>query len=284
MTGAFRIGPLVFPSELLVLIAAGAVGLIAARLLGRQEGDAARLGTVLWRALIIGLVAARLSFVWRYRDSYLPDPIKILDLRDGGWNGLFGLAAVWLYAMVALLRRHAPRAALLGALLLASATWLGFGRWVTPSERPVPELASLSVHDMNGTATELSDFRGKPVVINLWASWCPPCRREMPAFAGAQAANPDIHFVFLNQGEAKTTVSQFLKEHAPDLHNVLIDPASEASRQFSNRGLPATLFLDADGQLIDLRVGELSSATLEQRLEAIRSPSQAEAEAAHGAE
>jgi hypothetical protein len=53
---------------------------------------------------------------------------------------------------------------------------------------------------------------------------------------------------------------------------VLLDPAGAASRQMSNRGLPATLFLDAQGRLVDLRVGELSAASLAQRLEAIQAP------------
>ncbi|MFF7056604.1 redoxin family protein [Achromobacter spanius] len=270
MSPAIRIGPLVFPTELAILLAAALVGVLAARLLNRQREDAARLSTVLWRALIIGLLAARVAFVWQYRDHYLPDPIKMLDLRDGGWIGLAGLAAAWVYAIAVVIRHRAPRVALLGALALASAAWLGGGRWLASSPQPQPELAALAVQNVNGAPAALSAFQGKPTVINLWASWCPPCRREMPAFAAAQAANPDVNFVFLNQAEAPGDVTQFLDEHAPGLRNVLIDPAGEASRKFSNRGLPATLFLDAQGRLVDLRVGELSTASLAQRLESIR--------------
>jgi thiol-disulfide isomerase/thioredoxin len=270
MTPAIRLGPLVLPTELALMIAAGVVGLLAAKLLNRDRDRAAHLSTVLWRALIIGLLVARLSFVWRYRDHYLPDPIKMLDLRDGGWIGLAGLAAAWAYAAIAVLRRHAPRVALLGALALASAAWLGGGRWLAPTPQAQPELAALAVNNMDGAPATMSAFHGKPTVINLWASWCPPCRREMPAFAAAQAANPDVNFVFLNQAEAAQDVAQFLDKHAPALRNVLIDPAGEASRKFSNRGLPATLFLDAEGRLVDLRVGELSTASLAQRLESIR--------------
>ncbi|MGE8673878.1 MAG: redoxin family protein [Achromobacter kerstersii] len=270
MTPAIRLGPLVLPTELALLIAAGVVGLLAAKLFNRDRDRAAHLSTVLWRALIIGLLVARLSFVWRYRDHYLPDPIKMLDLRDGGWIGLAGLAAAWAYAAIAVLRRHAPRVALLGALALASAAWLGGGRWLAPTPQAQPELAALAVNNMDGAPATMSAFHGKPTVINLWASWCPPCRREMPAFAAAQAANPDVNFVFLNQAEAAQDVAQFLDKHAPALRNVLIDPAGEASRKFSNRGLPATLFLDAEGRLVDLRVGELSTASLAQRLESIR--------------
>lgn len=270
MTPALRLGPLVIPTDFALLIGAAAVGLLAARLLNRQRDQANDLSTALWRAMLVGLLVARLGFVWQYREHYLPDPIKMLDLRDGGWAGLAGLAAAWLYTLFAALRRHAPRAPLLGALALASAVWFGGGRWLAPTPQAQPELAALAVQRIDGAPAALSVFHGKPTVINLWASWCPPCRREMPAFAKAQAANPDVNFVFLNQGEAPPDVAQFLQQHAPSLRNVLLDQAGAASRKFSNRGLPATLFLDAQGRLVDLRVGELSTASLAQRLEAIR--------------
>ncbi|MCG2599349.1 TlpA family protein disulfide reductase [Achromobacter insuavis] len=268
MSPALRLGPLVFPIELALLAAAVVIGLIAGRLLaGACAEDASR---VLWRGLLLGLLVARLAFVWQYRDHFLQNPLKILDLRDGGWAGLAGLAAALLYGAYAVLRDRAPRRAVLVAMALGAAVWLGGGRLLAPSAQPQPQLAALSLQQLDGAPATLAAFHGKPMVVNLWASWCPPCRREMPAFEQAQAANPDIHFVFLNQGEAAAAVRQYLDEHAPSLANALLDPAGDASRQMSNRGLPATLFLDAQGRLLDVRVGELSSATLAQRLESIR--------------
>lgn len=275
MPPAIRLGPLVFPAELLVLAAAAAVGLLAGRLLhrGPRADRRADVSAILWGALIAGLVAARLGFVWEYRDQFAQNPWGILDVRDGGWSGMLGLVAAWIYGMVAMLRRAAPRPAVLGALALASLAWIGGGRLLAPAGQPAPALAELRLLVLDDAPIALSGFQGKPAVINLWASWCPPCRREMPAFAQAQAANPDVHFIFLNQGEAAPEIARYLQEHAPGLENVLRDPSSGASREFSNRGLPATLFLDANGGLVDLRVGELSAATLAQRLDAIRPPS-----------
>lgn len=270
MSPAIRLGPLVFPTELAVLAVAVVAGMLAARLFGRARS--AELGTILWRALLIGLAAARLAFVWQYREHYLPDPLRILDPRDGGWTGIAGLGAAWIYTLYAAMRRQGARTALLGALALASFVWIGAGRWLAPAPEARPELATLALRQLDGQPATLAAFQGKPTVINLWASWCPPCRREMPAFAAAQAAHPDVNFVFLNQAETPDDVSRFLQQHAPTLGNVLIDPAGEASRAMSNRGLPATLFLDAQGRLTDLRVGELSTASLAQRLEAIKAP------------
>lgn len=300
MTPAIRLGPLVFPTELAILIAAAMAGLLAAWLFNRRRGRdadrskrisdpddpdhqqdrtlsaashsdrAAALSSALWRALIVGLLVSRLAFVWQFRQHYLTDPISILDARDGGWNGLAGLAAAWLYALVAVLRQRAPRPALIGALAVASAVWLAGGHVLAPAREAHPDLTGLTLTQLDGTPVALSAFQGKPTVINLWASWCPPCRREMPAFAAAQTAHPDVNFVFLNQGETLQDVERFLRQHAPGLLNTLQDAASTASQTFSNRGLPATLFLDADGQLRDVRVGELSAASLAQRVQGIR--------------
>ncbi|MGE8659146.1 MAG: TlpA family protein disulfide reductase [Achromobacter sp.] len=269
MSPALRLGPLVFPVELALLAAAVVAGLIAGRLLAGARAEAT--GRALWRCLLLGLLAARLGFVWQYRDHFQQDPLKILDLRDGGWAGAAGLVAALAYGAYATLRNRAPRRALLVAMALGAAVWLGGARLLAPPAQTPPQLAGLSLQRLDGAAATLAAFHGKPMVVNLWASWCPPCRREMPAFEQAQAAHPDIHFVFVNQGEAAATVRQYLDEHAPSLANALLDPAGEASRQMSNRGLPATLFLDAEGRLLDVRVGELSSATLAQRLASIRS-------------
>lgn len=272
MPPAIRLGPLVFPAELAVLAVAAAAGLLAARLLARRgpAGRRADASGVLWGALIAGLVAARLGFVWQYRELFVQHPLGMLDIRDGGWAGMLGLAAAWSYAVVAMLRRSAPRPAVVGALVLATATWLAGGRLLAPAGEVPPVLTQLRLQDLDSVPMALSAFQGKPAVVDLWASWCPPCRREMPAFEAAQAAHPDVHFVFLNQGETPPEITRYLRQHAPALRNVLMDPASGASRQLSNRGLPATLFLDARGRLVDLRVGELSAATLAQRLDALR--------------
>src|SRR5690554_8147761 len=87
---------------------------------------------------------------------------------------------------------------------------------------PTTKLYPLSLHDalpiyavltdIQGNQLTLSDYKGKPVVVNLWATWCPPCIREMPVLDEAQQANQDIHFVFVNQGEDSAEVTHFRSE------------------------------------------------------------------------
>jgi len=107
---------------------------------------------------------------------------------------------------------------------------------------------------------------GRPMVVNLWASWCPPCVREMPVLEEAQETQKDIAFVFVNQGEGPPTVNSFLDEHGLTLRNVVLDRRREVASNTGNQGLPTTLFYNASGQLVTTHYGELSSATLADNL------------------
>ena len=134
---------------------------------------------------------------------------------------------------------------------------------MSPTAASLPPLALSS---LDGRPVTLADFAGKPTVVNLWATWCPPCRREMPAMQQAQAAHPDVHFVFVNQGEEAGAIAAFLEKEELALANVLVDPQSSVGAALGQGGLPTTLFFDASGRLDGIRVGELSQATLNQRL------------------
>jgi thiol-disulfide isomerase/thioredoxin len=113
---------------------------------------------------------------------------------------------------------------------------------------------------------------GKPLVLNLWASWCPPCRREMPVLAKAQAEHSDVTFVFANQGEGADAVKTYLAAQHLSLHNVVLDGTTVLACRTGSAGLPTTLFFNARGELVDRRMGELSPATLAQGLASLREP------------
>lgn len=134
-----------------------------------------------------------------------------------------------------------------------------------------PVAADAIMSSLDGRPVPISQFHGKPTVINLWATWCPPCRREMPAFQDGQKSNPDIHFVFANQGEAVAIVDAYLSQENLSLDNVLLDEQGSLGHDINSRGLPTTLFLDGSGRLVDIRLGELSPATLQDRINALRS-------------
>lgn len=100
------------------------------------------------------------------------------------------------------------------------------------------------------------------MVINLWATWCPPCRREMPVLAQAQSVFPDVVFVMVNQGESAPAIHAFLEREGLQFAHVLRDPTSLTMHAVGSRGLPTTLFFDEQGRLTDSHVGELTMARL----------------------
>ena len=112
---------------------------------------------------------------------------------------------------------------------------------------------------------------GKPMVVNLWASWCPPCRREMPVLAAAQQQQiGGVSFVFANQGEDVFTIQHYLEEGQLVLGNVLLDPRKTLGQKYGSMALPTTLFYDAAGRLVVTHLGALSSASLASKLKQLQ--------------
>ena len=267
MNNALVLGPFVLRYSLLLAFAAVAATLFVGNRIGRKAGIAVE--PVVWTTLLIGLLVARLAFVWEFRSAYFGSPLDILDIRDGGWSPTAGFVAAWLFALGRPRQLPALKQALRSALLTGTVIWaLGA---VALSVRPDTGqvLPALEVTSLESRPVNLAAFKGKPTVVNLWATWCPPCVREMPVLHQAQLERPGVNFVFLNQGESGEQVSAWLQARRLPLRNVLLDANRQAGAAFKQRALPTTLFFDANGRLVSTRVGELSPATLSERLQAL---------------
>jgi thiol-disulfide isomerase/thioredoxin len=264
MTPTLALGPLTLPFSLLLVLAVMVLAPMAGQLVARRLGT--DLESMLFRVMVAGLVVARLVYVVRYNDSYLQSPLDILDIRDGGWAPWAGVAAAMVAAIIVAVRRAALRKPLTAAFGTAALIWVLGTVALDAMTRVEGRLPAASLRGLDGGTVALAGFAGKPTVVNLWATWCPPCRREMPVLQEAQAARPDVNFVFLNQGEPPEKVRAFLDAQQWALGNVLLDARGEVAKELGVHGLPTTLFYDASGRLVDARVGELSRATLTERL------------------
>lgn len=264
MTQTLMLGPLALSLPLLV----GAAAFLLASWVGRRLGPAhaVEVERHILRTLLVGLLAARLAFVVQFHDAYWKAPLSILDIRDGGWHAAIGLGAALAYAGAVLARRKALRKPLLAAAGTAGGLWIAAALVLSAGTPEDVRLPPLALPATDGTTVRLASFEGRPTVVNLWAIWCPPCQREMPVLQQAQAARPDLHFVFLNQGESPQQVAAYLAKSGLPLRNVLLDARGEAGAALGHRALPTTLFFDAGGRLVATRVGELSRASLAQRL------------------
>jgi thiol-disulfide isomerase/thioredoxin len=114
-----------------------------------------------------------------------------------------------------------------------------------------------------GVSQPLAPHDGKPLVINLWATWCAPCQAEMPVLATAQASYPGLDLVFVNQGEQRDTVDSFMTNLNLRVSNSLFDPELSVSKATGTKAFPTTLFYDASGKLLESHLGRFSQATFE---------------------
>ena len=133
--------------------------------------------------------------------------------------------------------------------------------------RPAPELALPRLD--TGAELRLDVLRGRPVVVNFWASWCAPCRRELPALEAfaRQHGGPDaVQVLAVNVGEAATQVRSFLDEAGVRDLRVLLDTDSRANAAWGAFALPASFLIDRAGRILAIRTGEITTADLERWL------------------
>ena len=137
-----------------------------------------------------------------------------------------------------------------------------------PAKQPAPDF---TVYDAEGNAHKLSDFRGKPVILNFWATWCGYCKMEMPDFNEKyQEYGEEVHFLMVNvtDGAQETveTASAFVAEEGYSFP-VYYDTGLEAASAYNTSGLPVTYFIDAEGNFAAWQQGMLTADTLQKGLD-----------------
>jgi len=262
-----RLGPLVLSGPRFGVAIAIVALLVVAEVLNRRGRHG--VAPVAWNAVVIGLVAARLGYVALHLGSYLQAPLSVLYVWQGGFQLVIGAVAGTAYAVIAL---HARPALLAGALLAGAAGVAVWGGWelaAGPPPAPKASLMTAQLVGLDGAHSDVAAFVGKPLVVNLWATWCAPCQRELPMLAGVARSTPGVTFVYVSQGEPEARVKRYLQTHDLRLSHVFLDAGSRLSTAVATKGLPTTLFIDARGKLVGRWLGELSKPRLEDELRRI---------------
>ncbi|WP_394243717.1 TlpA family protein disulfide reductase [Halopseudomonas laoshanensis] len=258
-----NIGPLAMASSHFILLVSLVVATLTGWWLGRHRKRNPE--KHLFNLLLLGLVVARLAFVVMYFEHFTDSFWRIIDIRDGGfiiWPGIVaalgaGLGLAW--------RDITLRMPLGGALAVGLIFW-GVSSYMLHAMQQGTQLPEMTLLDMEGEQVSLQELNGRPLVVNLWATWCPPCRREMPVLADAQQQHTDIVFAFVNQGEGQGEIIRFMDDTELTLNNVLLDTGGQFGQQVGSQALPTTLFYNAQGQQIASHLGELSAASLSRQI------------------
>jgi len=146
----------------------------------------------------------------------------------------------------------------------ASSSSSGYSRTVPVEvDYAAPEL---TLSDLDGVEHSLANYQGQIVLVNLWATWCPPCKAEMPTLKAYYEAHQADGFttVAISDGDPADAVEAFVQEYElPFL--VLLDPTYIATEQaFKTRNLPSSFVINREGQIVMRWVGEIDRATLEE--------------------
>jgi thiol-disulfide isomerase/thioredoxin len=142
-----------------------------------------------------------------------------------------------------------------------------------PKGRSVPNVygvgnsaSPFKLKDLEGNLVQLDDFKGKPVLINFWATWCGPCRFEMPAIQSRYNEYGDeLVVIAINFDEPEQVVQQFVDELGLSFI-VLLDPGGGVQRDYRVRAYPTTYFLDEEGVVKFLHIGYMSELQIDQYL------------------
>ncbi len=162
-------------------------------------------------------------------------------------------------------------ALIVGGVILIGAV-LAFAFSATPNVSVGPArvgkpIGNFSLTDLHGTTHSIADYKGRPVLINAWATWCPPCKAEMPALHEFYLKHQAEGFELLaiNSGESRAAVQDFIAQQGFTFP-VLLDTNKDVLDGLGVSGLPTSIFVGRDGTVKTIHVGGLTSDAIEQEL------------------
>jgi thiol-disulfide isomerase/thioredoxin len=288
MPDGFSLGPLLIPTRPLAVILSLLLAVWMSKHISSRIGLETR-----WSQRVAegcawsGIIGARLGFVLMNWSAFQGAPWTVLYFWQPGYSPYLGLLVGAAYAALRLRQRPADeRRSYLGALgggyavgaVLVIAV-LGTMNMFTGSQivRTGERVLDFTLVDLNGDAVRFSDLDGRAVILNFWATWCPPCRREMPLLDAFQKENADrgVSVVGIDVGEDPELVRRFVESMGVEYSIWVdapngpmgIDRSQSIHGRFGGVGLPTTIFIDPAGIARGRHLGELNRAILQEQTE-----------------
>jgi thiol-disulfide isomerase/thioredoxin len=287
---AFNLGPFLIPTRPFILVLSIIFAIWFSQWwAGKLQLDKNRVKHIAEYSAWFGLIGARLGFVALNWSAYAVKPWTALYVWQPGYlySGglLFGAGyALWQVTKDPVELRQPFFRVLAGSYLAAGIVFTTATLSVSLLKPPgIPGTGDIApdfkLKNLSAETVQLSDLVGRAVILNFWATWCPPCRREMPLLDELQKTYSDkgLSIIGLNLGEPPEMVKSYVE--AVDVsYPVWLDaplgaPGFDLTREiFSSYGavgLPTTLFIDRDGVIQRIYVGELSQGFLQNQVERI---------------
>lgn len=256
----FALGPVVLAGDRAFVAIVLLAVLVAVEIRSRRRGADAEVG---WTSVWIGLLVARVAWIATHPSSYLANPLEALFVWQGGFVAWAGLAAGIAWASWRTYAQGRPAADLATPLAAGAAVALvAMTLLPVAPDRPALGSLDLSVRDLAGSEATVASWTGRPTVVNLWATWCGPCRRELPMLIEELGGREDLRLALVSQREASATVRAYLDAQGLPPDDVWLDGAGALGRAVALAGLPTTLFVDAGGEVREVVFGEISRSRL----------------------
>lgn len=262
MSMILHLGPFALAADRLAAV--GAIWLFVAIGSHRRMGETA---SAVALAAALGFIAARLTYVATHLADYASDPLAIFKVWQGGFAPLAGIVVA--LAVVGWKAPALSRFRLVAWLIALSCSWFVADRLLTTTAQSPFVANSVALKTLAGADFDPATLAGKPYVVNLWADWCPPCRREMPLLADAARRHPGVTFLFVNQGDLAATATRLPDQHGIARPSILLDAGAKLSAAYGG-ALPTTLFVDPAGTVRSVHAGEISRAALSDKINLIK--------------
>ena len=290
MIEAFNLGPFLIPTRPLILVISLILAIwFSSRLGGKFQLDKNQVKHVAEYSAWFGLLGARLGFVVLNWSAYRAAPWTALYIWQPGYLYFSGVLAGAAYAIWQLSRispelRRSFLAVLAGGYLAAGLVFTTAMLSTEFLKQPgIPGTGDIApnfkLQNLSAETVQLSDFAGRAVILNFWATWCPPCRREMPLLDELQKAYGEkgLSVIGLDINEPPELVKSYVNAvgisypiwvDAPSA-SPGFDSTQDIFSRFGGVGLPTTLFIDRAGVIRRIYVGELSRGFLQNQAEDI---------------
>ncbi|WP_300381047.1 TlpA disulfide reductase family protein [Henriciella sp.] len=261
MTGTLNIGPFVLTYDRLLALGLILILLVLSEFLSRRSNS--KLSTHVWISLLVGVGVARLAYVLLNWSAFAVDPWTIAAIWQGGfllWPGAIAAAG----ALLLFQGLHRASLMLTAAIAVLALTFSITNAALLAAEpKPLPK--GLTVTSLDGNQVSLDTLESQPFIVNLWATWCPPCQREMPMLVDV-ASTSSVPILLANQGETLDTIRRYLDRKGFDTGAVWRDPDYSLQSVTASPVLPTTFFVDQSGMVTHIHTGEISRAALKKQI------------------